>query len=292
MMGTSKLSMNSTTTPNAGVVDSIRVAKAAGFAAVELQNPWLDPYLAAGFTAEGLLGRLDGMAVSGVGALHEAEPAAFAAEAGRLAALTAALGAKHMQMCTGPVDASVVKDHRAGRLPEGDRRYRGAVGRPEPEAVELTASLLAVAADIAAGYGVDVYLEPLGWAPVNSVRQALAVLEAIDRPNVGLAVDFWHFYVAGDTPEDVAALDPGLIKAVHVCDGLPLASPETVPDQETHRNVWTGGGVIPLQEYVDAVKSTGYDGWYCSEIFCSKAARLDPLLVATALRANLEVLVG
>ncbi|MDR1118074.1 MAG: sugar phosphate isomerase/epimerase [Bifidobacteriaceae bacterium] len=291
-MGTLKLSMNSTGAWNANVVDSIRIAKAAGFTGVELQDPWLDPYLAAGFTAEDLLPRLDGLAVSGVGALQEDEPSAFVARARKLAALTQALGAKHMQMCTGPVDASVVRDHRAGALPDGDPRYRGALGRPEREAMDLTASLLAVAADIAAGHGLDVYLEPLGWAPVNSVRQALRIFEMVNRPNVGLAVDFWHFYVAGDTPEDVAALDSGLIKAVHVCDGLPLLDRETVPDQETYRNVWTGGGVIPLQEYVDAVKSTGYDGWYCSEIFCPKTAQLDSLLVATALRANLEVLVS
>ncbi|MDR1264580.1 MAG: sugar phosphate isomerase/epimerase [Propionibacteriaceae bacterium] len=291
-MSAPKLSMNATVTWNANVVDSIRIAKAAGFAGIELQTPWLDPYLDAGFAPEELVAHLDGLSVSGVGALHEAEPEAFAAQAGRLAALTAALGGKQMQMCTGPVDVSVVKDHWEGCLADGDPRYRGAVGWPDREALELTAANLATAADIAAGHGLDVYLEPLGWAPVNSTRQAAWILETINRPNAGLTVDLWHCYVAGETPEDVASLDPALIKAVHVCDGLPLPAPDTIPDQAVYRNVWTGGGIIPLQEYVDAVKSTGYNGWYCAEIFCPKTAQIDSLLVATALRANLEVLVS
>jgi sugar phosphate isomerase/epimerase len=119
----------------------------------------------------------------------------------------------------------------------------------------------------------------------------LRVLEQINRPNVGLTVDYWHFFVAGDTPEDVAQLDRDLIKAVHVCDGRPVA-PGEVPDQAVHRDIMTGGGVIPLQEYTDAVKATGYDGWYCPEIFCAKTAELDHLDVAVALRSLLQILVA
>jgi sugar phosphate isomerase/epimerase len=126
---------------------------------------------------------------------------------------------------------------------------------------------------------------------VNSLRHALAVLEAANRPNVGLAVDFWHCFVAGDTPEDVAALDPALIKAVHVCDGLAVP-PGEIPDQDVYRDVAMGGGVIPLQEWVDAAKATGYDGWWCTEIFCRKTAQLDHLAVAAQMRSLLEVLVS
>jgi sugar phosphate isomerase/epimerase len=287
-----KLSMNVTTTFHGNTVSDIRIAKEAGFGGIELQSPKLYRYLDAGLAVESLLPRLEGLAVSGVGALQEAEPTAFAAEARKLAQITQALGSPMMQMCSGPVEVGVVKDHRSGVLPKDDKRYHGAVGRSEAAAVEMTAANLATAADIAAEYGLDVYLEPLGWAPVNSIKQALRIIEAIDRPNAGITVDFWHCFVAGDTPEDVARIDPAVIKAVHVCDGLALETPDTIPDQDVYRNVVTGGGVIPLQEYVDAVKSTGYDGWYCSEMFCQKTAELDFLDVARAMRLLMEILVS
>lgn len=62
----------------------------------------------------------------------------------------------------------------------------------------------------------------------------------------------------------------------------------TVPEQSLHCNVWTGSGVTPLWEYVDAVKPTGYTGWYCSEICRDE---LDLLDVARTPRGVPEILV-
>ncbi len=286
-----KTSMNISTTFHGTVVNDIRIAKEAGFAGIEFQDPKLYRYLDLGMPVDALVERLDGLVVTGVGALQEDEPEAFAREARRLAEVSAALGAPMMQMCTGPVDPEVVKDFRAGRLTPADRRYRGALGLSDRESLEMTARNVATAGDIAAEHGLDVYLEPLGWAPINSVRQAQQVIEMAGRENVGINVDFWHFYVAGDTPEDIARLDASEIKIVAIDDGIAVAEGD-VPDQNYHRDVWTGGGVIPLQEWVDAVKATGYDGWYSSEIFCNKSAELDFGEVARTMRGLLEILLA
>lgn len=286
-----KLSMNVTSTFFGNVVNDIEIAKQAGFTGIELQNPKLDRYLAAGFTPESVLPLLDGIAVSGIGALQEMEDGAFRNEAERLARLGRLYNAPTLQMCTGPVDVSVVKDFVAGRLRSDDPRYRGLLGHSEKEIIEKTAERVALAADIAADHGLGLFLEPLGWAPVNSLSQAVRILDIANRENLGIAVDFWHFYVAGDTPEDVARLDPSVIHAVHVCDGWKVGK-DMVPDQKVSRNVWTGGGDIPLQEWVDAVKATGYDGWWASEIFCDKTQELDLLFIAQTLRANMEILIS
>ena len=126
---------------------------------------------------------------------------------------------------------------------------------------------------------------------MNRVSQALRIFEQVDRPNVKMCVDFWHFWAVGDTPEDVAALPADLIAAVHVCDGLQVPAGE-IPDQSVSRNIWTGAGEIPLQEWVDACKSTGFDGWYCPEIFCDKVSELDDVLVASTLRNNIRMLLA
>jgi sugar phosphate isomerase/epimerase len=283
--------MNVTSTFYGNVTNDIEVAKAVGFDGIELQNPKMDRYLAAGFTPQSVLPLLEGIEVSGFGAIQELELDAFQAEAERLAALAEIFGAPTLQMCTGPVDVNTVKDFHAGRLDPQDQRFRGCLGLSEREVIEETAKRVAIAADIAAAHGLGLFLEPLGWAPVNRVGQALQIFDIIDRDNVGLAVDFWHFWVSGDTPEDVATLDPKLIHAVHVCDGIPVPAGE-IPDQAVSRNVWTGGGSIPLQEWVDAVKATGFDGWYACEIFCDKSAELGFHQVASTLRNNLAILLA
>lgn len=286
-----KLSMNVTSTFHGNVVNDIEMAKAAGFTGIELQNPKLDRYLATGLPAESVVPMLDGIEVSAIGALQESDLETFRAEAERIAKLGALYGAPTMQMCTGPVDVQTVKDFKAGKIAASDPRFTGVLGLPEKDQVEKTAERVALAADIANDHGLGLFLEPLGWAPINRLAQTQQIMDIIKRDNVGIVVDFWHFWVAGDTPEDVAKLDPEIIHAVHVCDGVPVPVGE-IPDQSVSRNVWTGGGSIPLQEWVDAVKSTGYDGWWCSEIFHDKSAEFGFLQVAKTLRSNMEILIA
>lgn len=286
-----KISMNSTAAFHGTTLRDIAVARTTGFDAVELQTPKLFRFLDAGYTGRDLLPALDGFPVSGVGAIQEAPDEDFRRDAVRLAEVAAIVGAPYVQMCTGPVDVRVVKEFRAGTLRPDDLRFRGALGMTDDDALAETGARVALAADIAADHGVGLYLEPLAWSPVNRVAQALEIFERIDRPNVKLCVDFWHFWASGDTPEDVAGLPADLIAAVHVCDGLHIP-PGEVPDQGISRNVWTGAGDIPLQEWTDAVRSTGYDSWYCSEIFCDKVAELDDELVAGTLRNTIRMLLA
>ncbi|MDR7187123.1 hypothetical protein J2X85_004193 [Microbacterium trichothecenolyticum] len=43
-------------------------------------------------------------------------------------------------------------------------------------------------------------------------------------------------------------------------------------------------------EWIDAGRSTGYDGYYCSEIFSARVAELDNDFVAPTLRKTLTML--
>ena len=74
---------------------------------------------------------------------------------------------------------------------------------------------------------------------------------------------------------------------MHICDSLPVKEKIT---QEL-RNVWTGAGVIPLQEWVDAVKATGYDGWWSCELFSFKHYELVPWETARNIKALMEYLI-
>ncbi|MDR1187875.1 MAG: sugar phosphate isomerase/epimerase [Bifidobacteriaceae bacterium] len=291
-----KISMNVTTTFHGNVVNDIAVAKAAGYGGIELQSPKLYRYLDAGFPADSLPALLDGLTVTGLGAVLDLERQgqdrdAYVAEVRRMCQVADAVGSPLVQLCTGPVDWEVVKDFKAGRLTADDPRYRGTLGLSDEEVVDAAAKNVALAADIAADHGLELYLEPLAWSNLNRCSQLLRLVDQVGRGNVGIALDFWHFWTVGDTLEEVAALPKELIKAVHVSDGLDLDREHEVPDQSVHRNVVIGGGAIPLQEWVDATKSTGYDGWWVSEMFCDKANEHDFLTVATTMRNLLAILV-
>jgi sugar phosphate isomerase/epimerase len=292
-----KLSMNVTTTFYGNVVNDIAVAKAAGYGGIELQSPKLYRYLDAGYSAESLLPLLEDLEVTGIGAVLDLERQGeardgFLAEVTRMCDIAVVVGAPIVQLCTGPVDWNVVKDFKAGKLTAEDSRYRGTLGPTEDEALEVAASNVREAADIAAGHGLDLYLEPLAWSNLNRHRHALEIIERAGRDNVGIALDTWHYWTTGDTLEEVAATPKELIKAAHISDGLDLDRQNDVPDQSVHRNVVIGGGAIPLQQWIEAIKSTGYDGWWVSEMFSDKANEHDFLKVATTMRNLLDIMVS
>ncbi|MCM3689113.1 sugar phosphate isomerase/epimerase family protein [Kocuria rosea] len=292
-----KLSMNVTTTFYGNVVNDIAVAKAAGYGGIELQSPKLYRYLDAGYSAESLLPLLEDLEVTGIGAVLDLERQGaardgFLAEVTRMCDIAVVVGAPIVQLCTGPVDWNVVKDFKAGRLTAEDSRYRGTLGSTEDEALAAAASNVREAADIAAGHGLDLYLEPLAWSNLNRHRHALEIIERAGRDNVGIALDTWHYWTTGDTLEEVAATPKELIKAAHISDGLDLDRQNDVPDQSVHRNVVIGGGAIPLQQWIEAIQSTGYDGWWVSEMFSDKANEHDFLKVATTMRNLLDIMVS
>ena len=141
-------------------------------------------------------------------------------------------------------------------------------------------------ADIGAPFGIRYYLEPVAWTPLGSLARAVEVIDAAERDNVGLVLDFWHLWQRGTTPDDVARLDRRFISGVDFADSLgPAGSP--APDQRS-RCVWPGEGEIPLREWVAAVRATGFDGWWDNELYSPLHWEWpDPFAVGTGLRAVL-----
>jgi len=87
----------------------------------------------------------------------------------------------------------------------------------------------------------------------------------------------------------VAALPGDLIYGVHVCDSLPFT--EGIPDESVLRDVPTGQGALILQEWVAAVKSTGYQGWWSCELFCRRQQQDNSFAVARELHSLMAGLI-
>lgn len=139
-------------------------------------------------------------------------------------------------------------------------------GRSEEEVIRLTAQNIARICDIGAKYGVRFQLEPVGWSPINSLRLTKKLIAEVNRDNFGTVVDFFHLFVGGQTtPDDVRTFDPERIYHIHFCD-CRMPREGEVFDETVLRGMYAGEGEVPIKEWVQAVKDTGYDGWWSYEL--------------------------
>lgn len=164
--------------------------------------------------------------------------------------------------------------------------------KPWEEALKLTASSVNQILDIGKPRGVKFQLEPVAWSPVHSLRRAMELIACTGRDNIGTTVDFWHLWYGNETtPDDVAALDKKYICNIHFCDGK-RNPPGTVCDEEELRGYYAGEGDIPLREWVDAVRRTGYDGYWSYELISRKHWEMDVREVAEKTSRLLDKYLG
>jgi len=278
-----RLVYNSNSTMHLPALMQIRMARETGWDGIFVRQEHLRRYLAQGYDAASLRAALQGLEPVNLGALPDVERwrpderADMLREAEALTELAVDVGASYVQLLTGPVS------------PGG--AYSGPAELSPAELRRVTAGAIRSVSDLGAPYGLRYYLEPVAWTPLSSLAQAVEVIDAAERDNVGLVLDLWHLWQGGATPEDIARLDPRIIVGVDVADSLgPAGSAE--PDQRS-RCVWPGEGVIPLQEWVDAIRSTGFDGWWDNELYSPLHWEwADPFAVGTGLLKVLRELLG
>ena len=121
--------------------------------------------------------------------------------------------------------------------------------------------------DMAQPYGAQLAFEPIGnprWC-VRSLPQAMAIIDAVDRGNVGLTVDAFNLYLHRKFA-DIDLLDrlpPEKIFVYHINDSEDRPLTEL---DHCHR-LMPGDGFIPLKEISKKLKAKGYDGPASVELF-------------------------
>jgi len=132
---------------------------------------------------------------------------------------------------------------------------------PGPEHRDLVVEGIRRIAEAGREAGVRVALEPVHptqretFSFVNSIADAIALLDEAGTPDVGLLVDVWH---VGDDP-DLGSY-PDRIYGVHVSD-------RREPTRSHFDRLLPGDGVLPLPRIVRTIREAGYDGWYDVEVF-------------------------
>lgn len=136
--------------------------------------------------------------------------------------------------------------------------------------------VLAKLADIAKPYGVKLAFEPIGdqrWC-VRSLDRALEIVQAVNRPDVGLALDSINLFLynrLGDIDTiDKVPLDKLFVYHIDDCEDLPLG----VLDH-CHR-LFPGDGIIPLKAISEKLHRKGYDKICSVELFRPEYWDMDP----------------
>jgi sugar phosphate isomerase/epimerase len=276
-----RIALHNLATRHTNLLTSIRIARETGYDGIEIGNDKLQTYLDQGFPLESLLSlfkEVPPLGFSYVRDIERQEPNEYRAlltECEERATTAEKIGCPLVQLLTGPLD------------PSGS--YKGLAGRPWSEQRSLTAKNLKALAKIGKAHKVGFYLEALTFTPLNRLDHQLELLEETACDNVGLALDFFHLWNSGTQPEQIARVKKELISCVDFCDSLDAFGTHG-DHRQGGRNIWTGGGRIPLKEWVDAVKATGFDGIWRCELLAPKYWELDPWQTARDLKSFLEYL--
>lgn len=157
------------------------------------------------------------------------------------------------------------------------------------ELLSRTAANIAEIADIGSDYGIRFQYEGAAWTRICSLEECMKLLVMTDRPNVGLLVDYWHFWAhGGTTPEQISRIPAEIIYGVHICDGTRTDSPEDLKNENEYRGYFPGEGDLPVEKWTEAVISTGYNGAVSGEIMSDRLWEYDNIETAKNMCRKLQ----
>jgi 2-keto-myo-inositol isomerase len=271
-----KLSFNGATTMKADLATDIRAAAAAGFDSVEIWAAKLRKFLQENstsglktlFTESGI----EPLSINSIEHITFRDDAAYAqirAECEELSSIAEAIGCPYIVIVP-------------GKLPPG--------GLSSYEVIEESVGVLRELASIGERHGVALAFEFLGQkdCSVQTLELADEIIVKVNRRNIGLVLDSFHFYTGGSTIKMIEALDPKRLFIFHINDA------EDVPRQkltDAYR-LLPGLGILPLKEIIAALRRVGYDANASVEIFRPEYWERDPFELAREAKAAVDRLLS
>jgi 2-keto-myo-inositol isomerase len=160
-------------------------------------------------------------------------------------------------------------------------------GAADGEVKEESISVLEALADIASGDGVKLGFQFQSYpsCSVRTLELAWEIVSELDRPDVGLVLDSFHFHVGGSSMPSLRRLKASKLLAFQAgdCEDLPLPRLQI----QQHR-LLPGAGVVPIRKIWQELTSIGFE-----RLASVKAPRpeywdRDPFELAVAARQALQ----
>jgi hypothetical protein len=132
---------------------------------------------------------------------------------------------------------------------------------PMPQLIESFAALCREGAR----YGTQVHFELMPFANINTLPNALALVQGADAPNGGIIIDLWHVVKLGIPYADVAAIPSRFLGGIEINDGRLISMPELTEETTQHRNL-CGEGEFDVKGFVSTMLNAGYQGPWGIEV--------------------------
>ncbi|MGB2890388.1 MAG: sugar phosphate isomerase/epimerase [Candidatus Acidiferrales bacterium] len=132
---------------------------------------------------------------------------------------------------------------------------------PMPRLIESFAALCADGAD----HGTRIVFELMPFSMIDTLEQALTMVDGAGARNGGIAFDLWHIVKLGIPYEEVARVPPQYLLAVELNDGTFKAPWSLHEDTVNHRRL-CGEGEFDIGSFIDCLQKTGYAGPYGIEV--------------------------
>jgi len=259
-----KLALNGATTMRADLVTDLRVAQAAGFEYLEIWASKLREYLKNNTPADlkALFAQhnLQPLSINSIEHVTFRDAQAYESikqQCETLSRIAQEIGCPWIVVVP-------------GRIPDS--------GATRSEVIDESVRVLNELCDIADQHGVALAFEFLGQTDctVQTLDLAHEIVRTVNRNNLGLVIDSFHFYAGGSTIDMIEALDPQSLAVFHINDAEDRPREEL---NDSHR-LLPGLGILPLRAMIGAFGRIGYDRVASIEIFRPEYWELDPLELA------------
>ena len=111
------------------------------------------------------------------------------------------------------------------------------------------------------------------YAFVSTLEETRALIDEMQRPNVGLVLDSFHWYTAEEDIDDILTLTNREVVACDLNDAHRGRGPREQIDGERELPVATG--IIPTKDFLQALVKINYDGPVRAEPFNQALNELD-----------------
>lgn len=91
--------------------------------------------------------------------------------------------------------------------------------------------------------------------PVNSLEKATALIKELGQDRAKLLLDIMHVFRSGATLDDIAALEPGCIGYVQLCDVPVVGTDENYYQEACFERCLPGEGELPLTGFLALIPS-------------------------------------
>ena len=267
-----KLALNGATTMRADLPTDLQEAKAAGFDYVEIWVAKLRKFLSERSTAElkDLFAEsgLEPLSINSIEHITFRDAHAYESikrECEELSSIAAAVGCPCIVVVPGP-------------LPKG--------GASRESVISESIRVLTELCDISAAHDVSLAFEFLGQADcsVPTLDLAADIVREVNRKDLGLVIDSFHFHAGNSTVEMIEGLDADLIQIFHIND----AEDRPRDQLEDRHRLLPGLGILPLRQMISAFRKIGYDKVASVEIFRPEYWERDPFALARDAHAATE----